>query len=305
MGQYPPGAALVEGSARATPGDMDGTGPGPNRGGRARSRSRSAAVAATPRPAHDRRRRRGARHRVPRSCDQRRTAVVGGLVFASPRPCGGPSSSSWTHGPACCPWPSARGRCSETGDAHGGLASATPSSRAPPGHHRRRRRGGLAVRRRTLAPGSCCSAPLGDRPLAIVALQHEHLAGAVHLRRVRRRGSRSSSPTRTSAGSCPTCGAASSIPTHGLLIWAPFVIVLGIGAVVGRRQVADWSATAAVGGVLYLLVQSRAEHLRRRGGATSAYRYPLEHARRAAARRSSWATSDGSTRASPRNVCCS
>lgn len=64
-------------------------------------------------------------------------------------------------------------------------------------------------------------------------------------------------------------------PHHGLLIWAPFVVVLGVAAVAVRHQLVDWSAAAAVGGVLYLLIQWRANAFAG-GEGHFAYRYPLE-----------------------------
>lgn len=64
-------------------------------------------------------------------------------------------------------------------------------------------------------------------------------------------------------------------PHHGLLTWAPFVLVLGVAAVAERRQLVDWSWAAAFGGVLYLLIQWRANAFAG-GEGHFAYRYPLE-----------------------------
>ncbi len=64
-------------------------------------------------------------------------------------------------------------------------------------------------------------------------------------------------------------------PRHGLLPWAPFVGLLAIGAVAERRHLPDWSLAAAVGGVVYLLIQWRANSFAG-GKGHSGYRYPLE-----------------------------
>lgn len=62
---------------------------------------------------------------------------------------------------------------------------------------------------------------------------------------------------------------------HGLLTWAPFLVVLAAGAVVARRQAPDWSVLAALGGLVYLLVQLRANRFSG-GDGHFGYRYPLE-----------------------------
>lgn len=64
-------------------------------------------------------------------------------------------------------------------------------------------------------------------------------------------------------------------PHHGLLPWAPFVAVLAIAAAVERRHLGDWSLAAALGGILYLLIQWRANSFAG-GKGHSGYRYPLE-----------------------------
>jgi hypothetical protein len=63
--------------------------------------------------------------------------------------------------------------------------------------------------------------------------------------------------------------------THGLFIWAPFVLVLAVGAVLVRNKQPDWARWAAVGGTLYLLIQLRANRFSG-GDGHFAYRYPLE-----------------------------
>jgi hypothetical protein len=62
---------------------------------------------------------------------------------------------------------------------------------------------------------------------------------------------------------------------HGLLTWAPFLLVLGAGAVATRRKLPDWTVVSAVGGLLYLLVQLRANRFSG-GDGHFGYRYPLE-----------------------------
>lgn len=64
-------------------------------------------------------------------------------------------------------------------------------------------------------------------------------------------------------------------PTRGVLIWSPFLLVLipGIGA--AWRAAPSWVRGGALGGLVYLLVQLKAN--RYTGGAGfPAYRYPLE-----------------------------
>lgn len=62
---------------------------------------------------------------------------------------------------------------------------------------------------------------------------------------------------------------------HGLLTWAPFLVVLVVGAVASRHNQSPWALWTAVGGVAYLLMQWRANRFS--GGAGHfAYRYPLE-----------------------------
>lgn len=64
-------------------------------------------------------------------------------------------------------------------------------------------------------------------------------------------------------------------PTRGLLVWAPFLLVLVPVAWSIRDRIPDWAQAASVGGALYLLVQWKAN--RYSGGAGFfAYRYPLE-----------------------------
>jgi hypothetical protein len=69
-------------------------------------------------------------------------------------------------------------------------------------------------------------------------------------------------------------GAAFS-PDRGLFVYSPFLLVLLAGLRSGWRAAPDWARGAALGGVLYLLLQYKAN---RYSGGTFflAYRYPLE-----------------------------
>jgi alpha-1,2-mannosyltransferase len=64
-------------------------------------------------------------------------------------------------------------------------------------------------------------------------------------------------------------------PARGLLVWAPFLIILIPGLRKGRRAAPAWAKGAAVGGLLYLLLQLKANRFSG-GGGFFAYRYPLE-----------------------------
>lgn len=64
-------------------------------------------------------------------------------------------------------------------------------------------------------------------------------------------------------------------PVNGLLVWAPFLVLLAVEGWRSRRVTPDWATAAAIGGALYLMVQWKAN--RYTGGAAYfAYRYPLE-----------------------------
>lgn len=64
-------------------------------------------------------------------------------------------------------------------------------------------------------------------------------------------------------------------PQRGLLIWAPFMLLLVPAAWLSRSSHPDWTLAASVGGVIYLLIQWRANRFS--GGAGFfAYRYPME-----------------------------
>lgn len=64
-------------------------------------------------------------------------------------------------------------------------------------------------------------------------------------------------------------------PEKGLLIWAPFLVVLIAGIPSAWRASPDWVRGSALGGFLYLLLQLKAN--RYSGGAGFfSYRYPLE-----------------------------
>lgn len=64
-------------------------------------------------------------------------------------------------------------------------------------------------------------------------------------------------------------------PRHGLLIWAPFVTVAVVAIAPVLKGLPAWSLAAAIGGVLYLLLQWR---MNRASGGEGFfyYRYPLE-----------------------------
>lgn len=61
---------------------------------------------------------------------------------------------------------------------------------------------------------------------------------------------------------------------YGLLVWSPFLLVLLPGLKYGWRAAPDWARGASLGGILYLLVQYKAN--RASGGDFLGYRYPLE-----------------------------
>jgi hypothetical protein len=64
-------------------------------------------------------------------------------------------------------------------------------------------------------------------------------------------------------------------PQQGLIVWAPFILVLSFGTVRAWRAAPAWAKGAAIGGVLYLLLQLKANRYYG-GDGFFAYRYPLE-----------------------------
>ena len=64
-------------------------------------------------------------------------------------------------------------------------------------------------------------------------------------------------------------------PTRGLLIWSPFLILLLPGLAAAWRAAPAWVRGGALGGLLYLLVQYKANRYSG-GDGFAAYRYPLE-----------------------------
>jgi hypothetical protein len=64
-------------------------------------------------------------------------------------------------------------------------------------------------------------------------------------------------------------------PIHGLLIWAPFLILLIPGLAKGWKSTPSWAKGAAIGGLLYLLLQLKANRFSG-GDGFLGYRYPLE-----------------------------
>lgn len=63
-------------------------------------------------------------------------------------------------------------------------------------------------------------------------------------------------------------------PSHGLLTWAPFLVVLGAGTVLTDRR-PGWVNWSALGGLVYLVLQWRANRFSG-GDGHFGYRYPLE-----------------------------
>jgi hypothetical protein len=63
--------------------------------------------------------------------------------------------------------------------------------------------------------------------------------------------------------------------SHGLIVWAPFLVVLLPGIPSVWRQAPDWVKGAAIGGAVYLLVQLKANRFSG-GEGHFGYRYPLE-----------------------------
>ena len=63
--------------------------------------------------------------------------------------------------------------------------------------------------------------------------------------------------------------------SHGLFVYSPFLLVLVPGLWTAFRRAPDWARSAAVGGVIYLLVQWKANRFSGGEGFTG-YRYPLE-----------------------------
>jgi hypothetical protein len=64
-------------------------------------------------------------------------------------------------------------------------------------------------------------------------------------------------------------------PSRGLLVWSPFLLVLAPGLPSAWRAAPSWARGPAIGAVLYLLIQWKA-NLYAGGGGFSGYRYPLE-----------------------------
>lgn len=64
-------------------------------------------------------------------------------------------------------------------------------------------------------------------------------------------------------------------PRLGLLVWSPFLIILIPGLLKAWKAAPPWARGAAIGGLLYLLVQLKANRFSG-GEGFFAYRYPLE-----------------------------
>ena len=63
-------------------------------------------------------------------------------------------------------------------------------------------------------------------------------------------------------------------PDVGLLVWSPVVAVAAVGTVAVWSSLPGWTRSAALGGLVYLLVHARLN--RASGGLPFGYRYPLE-----------------------------
>jgi hypothetical protein len=63
--------------------------------------------------------------------------------------------------------------------------------------------------------------------------------------------------------------------SHGLIVWAPFLLILFPGIPSVWKQAPDWVKGAAIGGAVYLLVQLKANRFSG-GEGHFGYRYPLE-----------------------------
>ena len=63
--------------------------------------------------------------------------------------------------------------------------------------------------------------------------------------------------------------------SRGLFVWSPFVLILLLGVRTGWRAAPSWARGAAVGGLIYFLIQMKANRYSGGGGFTG-YRYPLE-----------------------------
>jgi alpha-1,2-mannosyltransferase len=62
---------------------------------------------------------------------------------------------------------------------------------------------------------------------------------------------------------------------RGLLIWSPFLVVLAAGLPAAWRAATPWVRWSAVGGVMYLLLQYKANRFSG-GDGFYGYRYPLD-----------------------------
>lgn len=280
VGQYPPGAALVAGLVYAlTPGDMtDHTLSGNNFEGSGAvtvgipplwpatlsavlTTAAAAAVLALV---------------FQGLGGSRRTAAAGGLVFGLATGAWAvASTASWTHGPAMLAVALAllavqRERWGAAGAAFAFAILTRPHLAVVAASV------GLVVawRRRTLRPAVVLGLTSGAGLLAIVAY-NTSIWGEASIS-----GGYGDGFERQFAHSDLGWFVSNVVgglfdPHHGLLVWAPFLVVLAVAAVAERRHLVDWSTAAAVGGIAYLLIQWRANAFAG-GEGHFAYRYPLE-----------------------------
>jgi hypothetical protein len=206
----------------------------------------------------------------------RRTAVVGGLVFGLATGAWSvASSASWTHGPAMLAIALGLLAAQQDRWALSGLAFAAAILTRPHLAIVAAALGlGVAIRRRRPGPavalGLCAAVGLGALLAYNAAIWGEPSVSGGYGDGFEEQFAHSGLGWFAS-----NVWGGLVDPHHGLLPWAPFVAVLAIGVVAERRHLTDWSLAAAIGGVLYLLIQWRANTFAG-GRGHSGYRYPLE-----------------------------
>lgn len=280
VGQYPPGAALVAGAIYAlTPGDMtEQTMTGNNFEGSGTitvtipplwpatlsavlTTAAAAAVLALV---------------FLGLCGDQKAAIAGGFVFGLATGAWAvASTASWTHGPAMLSVALALLAVQHDRWALGGAAFAFAILTRPHLAVIAATIGiGVALRRRTLRPAVVLGLTSAAGLAAIVAY-NTSIWGEAAISGGYGDGFEEQFAHSGLGWFLSNVWGGLVDPHHGLLIWAPFVIVLGVGAVAERRALVDWSAAAAVGGVIYLVIQWRANAFAG-GEGHFAYRYPLE-----------------------------
>lgn len=204
-----------------------------------------------------------------------RDAVLVGLVAGVATSAWGvASNSSWTHGPtmlavSLAGLAAARGRWWLCGLAYGAGVLVRPHVAliaAVLGLW-------LLVRRRHIAPVAAIGAG-SSLGLALVLLYNQRMFGAPSIS-----GGYSGDFAERALTGDPLWFVANVARglvaiDYGLLLWAPFLLVLAPAAWRHRHRLPDWSVGAALGGTAYLLLQWRAN--RASGGeGFFPYRYPL------------------------------